>query len=143
MIVPEIYLVPMPGRVWRVAINWEIETVAAGWIRIPRDFLCDLNSMPRMLWWASTPTDYPEAGAAHDYLYHMQVGQKIADDAYREILIGSGAGEKRAASRWTMLRLFGGIAYRKHAKPTPIVAPGTPHTEQLPNVITGNTPEAK
>lgn len=139
MIIPEIYLIPMSGRRWRVGMNWKIETVAAGTVYIPRDFICDLNSMPRCVWWASTPTDYAEAGATHDFLYDLQVPQKMADDAYLEILLAMGMGERRAGARHLVLRTVGFIAYRKHAKPAPVPPPGTPHTDELPNLITGNT----
>lgn len=115
--VPEITLVPMwPERKWRVAAAFTVVTQAAGVVTIPAGFVCDLNSMPRFLWWASTPTDYPQAGATHDFLYDQQVGQALADAVYREILIALGMSSFRANARYRALRVFGGVAYRSHAK---------------------------
>jgi hypothetical protein len=143
MTVPEIYLVPLAGRNWRVAEDFDVQTVAAvdlytdGIVKIPAGFICDLNSMPRFLWWASTPTDYPEAGAVHDFLYDQQVPRDVADQVYREVLVASGMGAFRASARYRALRIFGGAAYRSHAKPKPAVTAGTPHTDALPPVGPG------
>jgi hypothetical protein len=138
MTIPEIHLVPLPGRNWRVNQDYFVPTIAAapiyenGIVKIPGGFVCDLNSMPRFLWWASTPTDYPEAGAVHDFLYDQQVPRDIADDVYLELLIASGMGGARAKTRHKALRLFGWSAYRSHAKPKATVPAGTPHTDELP-----------
>jgi hypothetical protein len=142
MTIPEIILVPLPGRNWRIFRDWEIQTKAAveiykdGIVKVPSGFVCDLNSMPRFLWWASTPTDYPEAGATHDFLYDQQVPQKVADDVYLEILLALGMPTIRAKARHRTLRLVGFVAYRKHAKPKPIVPPASvPHTDELPPIM--------
>lgn len=116
MTVPEIVLVPLPGRKWRVHNRFSIWTETLGWVVIPAGFVCDLNSMPRFLWWESTPTDYPQAGATHDWLYEEQVPKDSADRVYREILQGLGMGAFRAGARYHALRLFGDAAYRSHAK---------------------------
>lgn len=113
---PEILLVPLPGRKWRIPVGYVVWTSAYGWVHIPSDFVCDLNSIPRFLWWASTPTDYPQAGATHDFLYDQQIPQEIADAVYLELLLASGMGKFRANARYRALRMVGGIAYRKHAK---------------------------
>src|SRR5688572_8939607 len=62
---------PQPDRKWRVVFPFVYESDIAGVIQVPADFVSDLNSIPRFLWWASTPTDFPEAGVIHDYLYAM------------------------------------------------------------------------
>jgi len=114
--VPEIVLVPLPGRKWRVQDEFAIFTKIAGRIVIPKGFICDLNSIPRFMWWESTPTDFPQAGATHDWLYDRQVPQELADGVYREILIALNMSEFRANLRWRALRIFGGPAYRSHAR---------------------------
>lgn len=114
--VPEITLVPLPDRKWRVEKAFIIPTQAAGVVTIPAGFVCDLNSIPRFLWWASTPTDYPQAGATHDYLYDLQIPRATADAVYLEILLALGMSSTRAKLRYDALRLFGGPAYRGHAK---------------------------
>lgn len=115
MTVPEIVLVPLPGRKWRVAQAFTVVTATVGTITIPAGFICDLNSMPRAMWWESTPTDYPEAGATHDWLYYLQVDKAIADAVYLELLMALGMGSFRAHARYYALRMFGGPAYRSHA----------------------------
>lgn len=116
MIVPEIVLVPLAKREWRIAESFKVLTDTLGWVLIPKGFVCDLNSMPRFMWWESTPTDYPQAGATHDWLYWEQVPKDDADRVYREILLALGMGSFRANARYQALRLFGGPAYRSHAK---------------------------
>lgn len=116
MTIPEIVLIPLPRRKWRVACDFVVMTQAAGRVVVPFGFVCDLNSMPRFLWWESTPTDYPEAGATHDYLYDQQVPQATADAVYLELLLALGMSNFRAQARYRALRMFGGFAYRKHAK---------------------------
>ena len=143
MALPEIWLVPLAGRRWRVQQDFIVgQTVADGYVIVPKGFVCDLNSIPRMLWWASTPADYPEAGVVHDFLYHSQIGQAKADSVYLEMLLASGMDSFRAKSRYRMLRIFGGVAYTKHRKAivhAPAPPLGTLHTEKLPNIITGAT----
>jgi hypothetical protein len=142
MVIQELCLVPRPGRNWRVALDFTVLTTGLQTITVPAGFLCDLNSMPRCLWWASTPTDYPEAGVVHDYLYDQQVPRAAADAVYLELLRALGMGSIRANARYYALRLFGGIAYWKHSKHKPWVSPLTPHTDKLPPV-TGIPPILK
>ena len=111
----ELLLRPLGDRKWLIKHDFITETKAAGRIVVPGGFISDLNSIPRFLWWASTPSDYPEAGVTHDWLYCSQAGQKLADDTYLELLRASGMGFARAQSRYAALRLFGGPAYRSHA----------------------------
>lgn len=108
-------LQPLDGRKWLIAHDFITETSAGGRIVVPGGFVCDLNSIPRFLWWASTPADYPEAGVTHDWLYFSQTGKSLADRVYLELLRASGMSFARAQSRYIALRLFGGPAYRSHA----------------------------
>lgn len=114
MIIPELVLIPLTGRRWRVGATFTLQTVAGGRISVPYGFVCDLNSMPRAMWWESTPTDYPEAGVTHDWLYHRQSPKDVADSVYLEILLALGMGNFRAHARYYALRAFGGSAYRSH-----------------------------
>lgn len=117
MFIPEIVLIPIRGkRKWRIEEDFGIQTQAAGWVVVPKGFVCDLNSIPRFLWWESTPTDYPEAGATHDWLYEIQMAKDVADAVYLEVLLGLGMGSFRAHARYYALRAFGGPAYRSHAQ---------------------------
>jgi hypothetical protein len=135
MVIQELCLVPRPGRNWRVALDFTVLTTGLQTITVPAGFLCDLNSMPRCLWWASTPTDYPEAGVVHDYLYDQQVPRAAADAVYLELLMALGMGRFRAYARYWALRAFGSWAYRKNAQHKPFVSPFVPHTDKLPPII--------
>ncbi len=117
MSLQELALVPLSDRRWRLDRDFIVITKVAGLILVPKGFICDLNSMPRFLWWASTPTDYPEAGVVHDWLYHVQAPRAAADAVYRELLLTLGMSSARAQSRYLALRSFGWAAYRKHAGP--------------------------
>lgn len=114
MQIPRLALHPLPARRWLVLEDFAVETQAAGRIVVPYGFICDLNSMPRFLWWASTPTDYPEAGVVHDWLYDRQAPKAAADAVYLELLLALGMGRARARARYIALRAFGGGAYRSH-----------------------------
>lgn len=101
------------GRRWQLVTALVYRSDIAGWIIVPKDFVCDLNSLPRFLWWLSPKTDYPEAGAVHDYLYATgDVSRAMADAVYREALLQLGAGRVRSAIRYWALRVFGCWAYR-------------------------------
>ena len=69
------------------------ESDLVGRIDVPAGFVCDLNSIPQPLWFVSPPSDYPEAGVVHDYLYATgSLPRRTADTLYREALgvLGSG-----------------------------------------------------
>ena len=112
-ILSKLLLEPTPGRQWRVVCPFAVETDAAGILTVPADFVCNLNSIPRVLWWASTPADFPEAGVVHDYLYRTHAtSQATADAVYYEMLRALGMGTVRARARYCALRVFGRRAYR-------------------------------
>lgn len=115
VIMTDLVLHPLPGRKWEVRGDFVVATKAGGRITVPDGFVCDLNSMPRGLWWVSTPADMPEAGVVHDYLYWTQVPRGLADAIYAEVLTELGLSSTRVALRYMALRLFGGRAYRSHA----------------------------
>lgn len=76
-------------------------------IVVPSGFTTDFNSTPRAIWWYFAPTDYPEAGVVHDWLYKNPSGythpsgdpvvafdRSACDDIHRRILDLKGV-------RWT------------------------------------------
>lgn len=108
----DLILDPQPERKWRVVFPFVVETDTAGVLTVPADFVCDLNSIPRFLWFASTPTDFPEAGVVHDWAYRGNLDQTTADAVYYELLVSLGMGHIRARGRYAALRLFGRFAYK-------------------------------
>ena len=93
-----------------------VDTDIAGSILVPAGFMCDLNSIPRFLWWASTPADYAEAGVVHDWAYRGNLPRDKADEVYRELLITLGMSHKRADLRYAALRYLGWRAYVAHSQ---------------------------
>jgi uncharacterized protein DUF1353 len=110
-------LQPLPERRWQVAADFRVQTTVPDMpsvIVVPAGFVCDLNSIPRALWWESTPADYPEAGVTHDYLYAIQAPRASADAVYAELLGALGCPRPQIIARYWAIRLFGGPAYRRH-----------------------------
>lgn len=110
-------LEPRPARKWCVARVFIVHSdVLDGALTVPDGFICDLSSIPRFLWWESTPADYPEAGVIHDYAYHdNHLPRAVADKLYREALDMLDAGGFRRQVRYWGLRAFGWHAYRNDA----------------------------
>jgi len=100
-------------RLWITECPFVVETLAAGIVTVPAGFLFDGNSLPRLMWWYSLPTDFLEAGCLHDYLYRYGRDRKVADQAYTEVLELQGQNKVSRGLRYTALRLFGGIAFKK------------------------------
>lgn len=96
-------------------------------IRVPAGFECDGQSYPRLLWFVDHPQGKgAKAGFVHDYLYWLNgrpvpetgrgYDRKRADQIFHEALLVSGVGRFRAWVRFRALRLFGGVAWRKHGQ---------------------------
>lgn len=123
------------GRLWILQAPLVYQTRYKGRdliLEVPVYFVCDLNSMPRLTWIIAPKTDYPAAGALHDFLYRfgkhgiratlvdksgnrtivtLKISRRWADRIYRESLISLGMWRPRAHARWLGLRLFGWTAY--------------------------------
>jgi hypothetical protein len=106
---------PLPGRLWLVDEDFVYYSRLLGTtITVPEGFICDLNSIPRPFWIFSPPSDYPEAGTVHDFLYrYKEVPRSQADAVYREALGVLGAGKVRQFIRYWGLRIGGSSAYNK------------------------------
>ena len=113
MFITPLILKPLGNREWEVAQTFIVESKLAGIISVPKGFISDLNSIPRFLWWASTPADYPEAAVVHDAAYRGFLPRNVADKVYAEILTYQGMDSARVATRYMALRLFGWHAYGK------------------------------
>jgi hypothetical protein len=115
--VTPLHMVPLPGRRWQILADFVYESPKHGTITVPAGFITDLNSIPRPLWWVSTPADFPHTGVLHDFVYAThRLSRADADHLYREALDAEGAHKFRRVTRWLTLRAFGWMAYRKHQK---------------------------
>jgi len=117
----ELHMVPLRGgRWWRLMAPLVYESDVLGReITVPSGFECDLNSMPWLTWLWAPKTDYPEAGAVHDWGYQGNLSQADADAVYREALGVPACYDKdncvpapwRRTGRYYTLRLLGRFAY--------------------------------
>lgn len=117
----KLVMTPIEGqRMWILQESLIYESaVLGGLIEVPAGFVCDLNSIPRIFWWVSPPTDYPEAGVIHDFGYRYKLfPRKLVDDIYREALQVTHAGPVRRFLRYWGVRLGGRRAYRQPIETT-------------------------
>lgn len=86
---------------------------------MPRGFVYDGNSAPRITWALCSPVGgvFGESGPPHDYFYSLDcpiiVSRKYADNVHRAIGVHRGANMPRAKAVHGGLRLFGKRSYRK------------------------------
>ena len=107
------------GRMWLIEspLVYESDIPDVGTITVPAGFICDMNSIPRFLWWISPPTDFPEAGVIHDFGYRYKLWPRQTVDAiYREALEVLGAGGFRRFLRYWGVRIGGSSAYKRPAE---------------------------
>lgn len=103
-------------------------------VRVPEGFRFDGESIPDWLHGLVPPFGQSKRGAcAHDYLYQqggywrvgvlnplglefIRVTRATADAVYRELTLIKGLPPWRSAMRYTVLRLVGWAAWRKHRR---------------------------
>lgn len=78
---------------------------------VPKDFVTDLASIPRILWpiWSPNKANTISAAVIHDYMYLMPNGRsrKDVDDIFYQILVNNGLDTTVATKYWLAVRLFG------------------------------------
>jgi hypothetical protein len=96
-------------------------TLLGGIIEIPTDFLTDLGSIPRAVWWWLSPDDYEISypSVVHDYIYKQKgdvssqplpqkrVDRETADRVLREAMAAVGASAFRQSVVYNAVRDFG------------------------------------
>lgn len=110
------------GHTWSLLDDFRVDTDTAGMIEVPAGTVTDFNSTPLGLWNLLPPTDYGEAGVAHDHLYKTgmvrgePITRALADQVHRELVT------YRSAPRWKVWCYYYGLrlggwkvwnAYRK------------------------------
>lgn len=86
---------------------------------VPKGFVFDGNSTPRILWRLCPPVadSYGEAGIIHDWFYSLDsmvpMNRERADVIHRAVGRYRGAGFIRSRIIYYGLRLFGGGSYKK------------------------------
>lgn len=86
-------------------------------VNVPPGFVCDLGSIPRLLWWWAAPDGvYRSAVIIHDWLYRQQTTTRREADAimYR-VMRHVGVRPTQAWLMWAGVRLGGWIGWRQNS----------------------------
>lgn len=107
--------------------KWEVLTEFEYWrendanevIKVPKGFITDLATIPRVLWSILPPHDtYAKAAVLHDYLYNNAINSKeYADDVFDEALKVLGIPPWKRKIMVTMVKIFGRGNYHKTKDP--------------------------
>ena len=81
-------------------------------ITVPKGFVFDGSTIPRLLWWIYPPGYDPayRAATVHDYLYSRlwtQYTKQYADNLFRAIMLADGASKFSAWAFYVAVKLFG------------------------------------
>lgn len=103
------------GQAWQLVEPLTV-TLRRATYTIPRGFVSDFASVPRLFWSICPPYGkYTLAAVLHDYLYSggsFGTTRKEADRAFLEVMLGDGTKTWRAFAMYRMVRWFGGRFWR-------------------------------
>ena len=101
-------LIPLHDNKWELGRSYTNDGIT-----VPKGFITDLASIPRVLWWLYSPSNGDYAGACliHDYLYTLQYDRAMADRTLKRILKKEGNSLITVYAFYVAVRLFGGINY--------------------------------
>ena len=105
----------------RLVATWHVEVEVDGAtyiIEVLAGFVFDGCSVPRWLWrLCGHPMEVPRVAAAlaHDFLYRAHLCKReLADKIYRAICLKVGMSAARSGIEYTMVRWFGGSAWKEY-----------------------------
>ena len=107
-------LLPERNRNWVLAGTVVYRDGAGREIEVPKGFLTDLASVPRLLWWWFPPYgSYTFAAVLHDWLYRTGiVSRAVADATFLEAMESLGTGGFTRRILYLAVRIFGWSSYR-------------------------------
>ena len=102
-------------RRWRLNNDVTVCLENGRCFRIPRGFITDFASVPRILWWLFPPMGrYGKAALVHDYLYYTkEVSRAEADRIFLEAMLMMGVGKLTAYTMYLAVRAFGWLRWRR------------------------------
>lgn len=102
-------------RKWRLLQDTTICLEDGRCFRIPRGFITDFASVPRVLWWLFPPMGrYGKAALVHDYLYYTKdVSRVEADRIFLHAMLMMGVARWKAHLMYIAVRLFGWTRWRR------------------------------
>jgi hypothetical protein len=105
------------GKMWMVEFPFLYLSDLIGLYEIAVGVVTDFNSIPRILWWLLSPTEYGIAGLVHDDMYRSGVWDRhTCDRVHRELLVLLKAPPWKVKAYYRGLRLGGWVAWRKYRK---------------------------
>jgi hypothetical protein len=98
-------------------VGWTPKTYQRKAITVPRGFVTDFASVPRLFWSILPPIGrYGYAALFHDYVYWQQIGTRSeADVVFRDTMDELGVPTWKRAILFWAVRLFGFAAWRGNA----------------------------
>ncbi len=98
----------IPASHWHQNTRWRVvEPVEIDGVLIPKGFVTDGASVPRMLWWLFPPTGrYMEAALLHDYLL-QEHPRYYADHQFLSSMTRLGVAKWRRQVMFYAVRIFG------------------------------------
>lgn len=105
------------SRVFKLMSRFRIIT-SRGVITVPKGFLTDGASVPKMFWSIFDPFgEYFRAAVLHDFLYSTQgcawLTRKECDDLFKEAMFNAGVPWVKRDLIYRTVRMFGGSRFRK------------------------------
>ena len=117
--ITDLKLRPLPdGKRWRLLGNLVYHSGRYGTIVVPECFTTDLASIPQVFWGILSPlAEHERAAVIHDYLYTQQKrSRRQCDVIFLEAMKVCGTGWLKRSVIYWMVRLFGGIAWKKRRR---------------------------
>lgn len=111
------FLVAVNHRRWELVKSYRYAD-AAGTIIIPKGFVTDLASVPRLFWWLIAPMELSAvAPIVHDYLYQTggisgRYSRRASDDLFLSIMIREHVPIWRRVLAYLAVRWFASDAWK-------------------------------
>ena len=109
-------LYPMHSRKWGLHREYRVQVPEGPLIVVPAQFVTDLSSVPRVLWWWAAPHGpYTAAAVVHDWLYASGLyPRRYADNLFYRHMRACGVRRTQARIKYMGVRTGGWVAWRKH-----------------------------
>lgn len=114
-------LSPVGSKNWKLLEELRYRTPRGDLIRIPKRFICDLASIPRLFRiFIGVNGKHRQAAIVHDWLYYKkghaalrQFTREECDQIFYDAMIDCDVSEWKAYLMWAAVRLGGWIAWQR------------------------------
>lgn len=113
----ELFVKHIDGRMWEVLKDFSYQVKAKEVITVPKGFVCDFASIPRMFWSIiGHPTGkYGKAAIIHDFCYRRHLyPRKRCDEIFLEAMKILNVNIVRAKLMYRFVRSFGWIPWNRY-----------------------------